>query len=290
VTPFSTPPAPGDEPVTPAPSGAFSQPPTGDEERPFTAVSGLEAPAFTTPPRRRFRLPTRAAASAMLIVFSCFVLGYSIWETQVSGWFAAREQEQLRTEFAALADEVPATVPRTTSAPAPVAPRQTTTTTTTLPAPAAMPATGELVGRITIPAIDLDWMVIVGTDAKELKRGPGLWRYGVVPGMPGNATVAGHRTTYGGPFRRLGDLQPGDRITVEVPGRPKAVFEVRGSGRVAPKDVYVTTQVPGVRLTLLTCDPPGSTARRLVVQAELVEGEYASRALAADVWRFVGEK
>lgn len=288
MTAFSTPPAAGDD-HGPRPAGAFSTPPTAEEARPFAAPSKLAA-AFTVPPKRRFRLSGRAAISATLIVFASSVFGYSIWETQVSGWFAAREQQELRTQFASLADdapeEVPASVPSTVARPA----ARPTTTTTTLPAALPMPPTGELVGRLTIPAIDVDWMVIVGTDSKELKRGPGLWRHGVVPGMPGNATIAGHRTTYGGPFRRLNDLRPGDRITVEVPGRPAAVFEVRGSGQVAPKDVYVTTQVPGVRLTLLTCDPPGSTARRLVVQAELVEGEYAARALAADVWRFIGEE
>ena len=35
-----------------------------------------------------------------------------------------------------------------------------------------------------------------------------------MPGQTGNAAIAGHRTTYGAPFYRLNELQPGDDIFV----------------------------------------------------------------------------
>jgi sortase (surface protein transpeptidase) len=53
--------------------------------------------------------------------------------------------------------------------------------------------------------------------------------------------------------------------------------------------VYVTEDVPGVRLTLLTCDPPGTTTRRLVIQSELISGEFIDLALPDDEWEFLGK-
>jgi LPXTG-site transpeptidase (sortase) family protein len=85
----------------------------------------------------------------------------------------------------------------------------------------------------------------------------------------------------------LGDLQKGDQIFFTSASGVESVFQVRGMGRVTPKDVYVTDAVPGVRLTLLTCDPPGSSARRLVIQAELISGPFVNDALAESEWTFL---
>lgn len=156
-------------------------------------------------------------------------------------------------------------------------------------APLPMGEYGDLAGKITIPAIDVEFFVSFGTGLDVLDAGPGVWEWGVVPGAPGNATVAGHRTTHGAPFRHIDSLKPGDEIIFEIPGRPRSVFEVRGSAVVYPDNVSVTNQSDGVRLTLSTCTPVGSTAQRLIVQAELVEGEYVDFALPAEDWEFVGD-
>lgn len=152
-----------------------------------------------------------------------------------------------------------------------------------VPAP-QMPAQGEAAASMRIPKIGVDTVVAAGTDVQTLKGGPGIWLHGVMPGEVGNATISGHRTTYGGPFRHLDALAPGDRIEVDVPGQPLAVFEVRASFIVSPDDVGVTHQTDGVRLTLTTCDPVGSDAQRLIVQAELVEGAQVANALPAGEW------
>ena len=48
----------------------------------------------------------------------------------------------------------------------------------------------------------------------------------------GTVAIAGHRTTYGAPFRRLDKLSPGDRIEVSMPyGRFVYAVERRGSCR-----------------------------------------------------------
>lgn len=153
-------------------------------------------------------------------------------------------------------------------------------------APAEMAQYGQPAARLIIPKLGTDLVVGVGTDDDQLRRGPGLWVDGVTPGSPGNATIVGHRSTYGSPFRSINELVLGDEIVVELPNRPPATFEVRESQIVAPTEVGVTAQTQGARLTLITCDPPGSTGRRLVVQAELVEGEFDDVALDSASWVF----
>ena len=68
----------------------------------------------------------------------------------------------------------------------------------------APPVPGEVVAIIRIPKIDLEKAVLEGVGVEDLKKGPGHY-----PRQPGNAAIAGHRTTYGAPFSRLDELQPG---------------------------------------------------------------------------------
>lgn len=143
---------------------------------------------------------------------------------------------------------------------------------------------GAPVGRIRAETIGLDTLLVKGVDTSALKTGPG-WMPGTpAPGDPGNMVVSGHRTTYGGPFRNIDDLNVGDRITITVPGRADTVYEVRSTQIVKPRDVWVASPTDGVRLTLTTCHPEGSDRQRLVVQAELIEGPNKASAIPAATW------
>ena len=152
--------------------------------------------------------------------------------------------------------------------------------------PIGIPSEGTPVGRIIIPSIGVNWPISAGTTESTLSHGPGIWLGGVMPGMPGNATISGHRTTHGAPFRHIDELKPGDKIIVELSGATPAVFEVRGTKVVLPTDVGVTHQTPGVRLTMTSCNPAGSDIQRYVVQSELVQGDWADKALPAKSWTF----
>lgn len=145
-------------------------------------------------------------------------------------------------------------------------------------------APGSTLGTISIPKVGIDYKMVVGTGVEELKLGPG-WMVGTsFPGQPGNAVVSGHRTTYGAPFNRIGELVPGDLIEVTTASGGLAVYEVRDSFIVSPEDSWVTAPTDGVRLTLTTCHPKGSARQRLIVQAELVSGAHTSKALSASDW------
>lgn len=129
---------------------------------------------------------------------------------------------------------------------------------------------GGVFGRIVIDKMGLDAVVVIGTGRDELKMGPGWITYTDLPGQTGNIGIAGHRTTYGAPFRRLDDLEPGDIISFYSPFR-RYTYEVTEKFTVTPDQVEVmrTTETPS--LTLSACHPPYSAAYRLIVRAELVE-------------------
>ena len=83
--------------------------------------------------------------------------------------------------------------------------------------------------------------------------------------------IAGHRTTYGEPFRRLDQLSIGsDVVVTDVRGR-RFFYVVDGQQVVGPDDSWVVaTADPGrATLTLTTCHPAFSARQRLVVTASL---------------------
>ena len=53
-----------------------------------------------------------------------------------------------------------------------------------------------------------------GVGLGDLRKGPGHYPETPLPGEQGNAAIAGHRTTYGAPFNRLGELVDGDELQV----------------------------------------------------------------------------
>jgi sortase A len=131
------------------------------------------------------------------------------------------------------------------------------------------PAVGGPVGVLVIPKIALDQVIVEGVGSAQLAEGPGHYPDTPLPGQPGNAAIAGHRTTHGAPFYSLDRLVPGDPITVTtVQGR--FVYRVARSFVVAPDDTVVLAPSTTPELTLTTCNPKYSAAQRLIVVAVLV--------------------
>lgn len=127
---------------------------------------------------------------------------------------------------------------------------------------------GEPLGRLLIPRIGLDVVMIEGTGTADLREGPGHWPETPLPGMGGNFVVSGHRTTYGAPFFKLNQLKPGDEIQVLLPFAA-FVYKVTRTIIVLPTETEVVAQRGIEELSLTTCDPIYSARRRLIVQAEL---------------------
>ena len=134
-------------------------------------------------------------------------------------------------------------------------------------------AEGDAVAHLRIPAIDVDKIVVEGVEVGDLKRGPGHYPDSPMPGQPGNAAIAGHRTTYGAPFNRLDELGQGDEILVTT-AQGAFRYEVQRSLIVKPDEVEVLDDFGDDRLTLTACHPKYSARERIVVVASLV-GEAA---------------
>ena len=203
----------------------------------------------------------RVGVGRVILVAGVLVLlfiPYLLWGT---GLITARAQDDLRQQFLATQRSHHAgtavTPPRTPTSPPTVAP--------TVPAPAP----GGPVGILSIPKLSLSMMVVEGTDAEQLRAGPGHYPGTPLPGQAGNAAIAGHRTTYLHPFYDLDKLVPGDTIDV-LTGQGWFVYRVTGSQAVDPTDVAVVAPTPTPVLTLTTCNPRYSATQRLVVQAALV--------------------
>lgn len=74
---------------------------------------------------------------------------------------------------------------------------------------------GKPVALLDVPDADIHGQVVVeGTGGQDLEKGPGHLRSTVLPGQAGTSVLLGRGLAFGGPFRHLPDLRPGDRVTV----------------------------------------------------------------------------
>ncbi|MBA3433296.1 MAG: class D sortase [Actinobacteria bacterium] len=129
--------------------------------------------------------------------------------------------------------------------------------------------TGDPIGRLTVPRLDLEIMVVYGTDRETLKKGPGLHPTTGFPGQRFLTYVAGHRTTYGAPFSDIDKLQPGDRITFEVPYGTYR-YEVVGHRIVRDDQLEVLQGRGREELALQACWPRFFATHRYLAYAKLV--------------------
>jgi sortase A len=131
------------------------------------------------------------------------------------------------------------------------------------------PLPGDAIGRIEIPAIGVKEYVVEGTDTDNLRKGPGHYPDTSLPGERGTAAIAGHRTTYGAPFRHIDELKHGSVIKLDMPyGR--YVYHVERTKIVDDSDFSVLRKVRWDRLVLSACHPLYSAAQRVIAFARLV--------------------
>lgn len=128
---------------------------------------------------------------------------------------------------------------------------------------------GAAVGRILIPRVGADYVMVDGTDTGDLISGPGIYKETHFPGIPGTTAIAGHRTTYLAPFREINLLKAGNRILVNMP-YAHFTYTVTGQRVVWPTNVQAAVANVGYsRLVLSACTPVFSAEKRLLVYARL---------------------
>jgi sortase A len=132
------------------------------------------------------------------------------------------------------------------------------------------PAEGSVIARLQIPKISLDQYVVMGTAEADLDKGPGHYIGTALPGQAGNVAIAGHRTTQGAPFNRLGQMARGDPIILTTTSGQVLRYVVsQNPVAVSPSDVAVLNDFGDNRITLTTCNPEYSATQRLIVVGEL---------------------
>jgi sortase A len=139
---------------------------------------------------------------------------------------------------------------------------------------------GRPLGELRIPRIGAHEVVVQGTSASSLREGPGHYFGTPLPGEAGTVGIAGHRTTYGAPFRHLDALRRGDAITLRMPYGTFS-YRVERTRIVRPQDVSALRAGSTPRLALTACHPLYSAAKRIVVIARLTSAQPRGAAAAA---------
>jgi sortase A len=130
---------------------------------------------------------------------------------------------------------------------------------------------GKPMGRISIPRLDLRVIFVHGTSwGRDLSKGPGHYERSSVPGLDKTTAIAGHRTTFGAPFRHIDRLRQADEITLEL---PYGTFHYRVlSHRVVSSDDWSVIRNRGFdELVLSACHPLYSASHRWIVFARLAQ-------------------
>jgi sortase A len=128
---------------------------------------------------------------------------------------------------------------------------------------------GEAIGRIRIPRLGLEMVLVDGTDHETLKKGPGRYLGSFMPGENRLVYVAGHRTTYLAPFSHIDALRRGDRVTIEVP-YGTFTYGISAHRVVGAGDIGVLRSPRHERLILQACHPRFFASHRYLQYGRLL--------------------
>lgn len=134
---------------------------------------------------------------------------------------------------------------------------------------------GMALGRLEVPRLGLKTVFVHGTRwGADLSQGPGHYPQTSLPGVGRTMAIAGHRTTFGAPFRHIDSLRRDDSITVSL---PYATFHYRVFAHeiVDNEDWSVVRDRGFDTLVLSACHPLYSAKQRWVVYARLVRVDPA---------------
>jgi LPXTG-site transpeptidase (sortase) family protein len=146
---------------------------------------------------------------------------------------------------------------------------------------------------IIIPKINVNAPVVFEPSIEEAKIQKalqnGVVHYGTspLPGQGGNSVIVGHSSNdwwepgnYKFVFVLLDKLAAGDTITVQHNSR-RYIYTVTEVKVVEPTDVSVLAPTAEPILTLITCTPPGTSWKRLIIRARQTSPEPSQAVLPA---------
>lgn len=134
-----------------------------------------------------------------------------------------------------------------------------------------LPNTGDKVGILHIPKLESDLPIIEGTHEDELREGVGHYKGTAYPLQDDQIVLSGHRDTV---FRRMGELELGDIMTVQLP-YGEFSYEIVETKIVDADDrTIIVPTSPDEVLTVTTCYPfnfVGYAPDRYIITALPVE-------------------
>jgi sortase A len=131
---------------------------------------------------------------------------------------------------------------------------------------------GQVIGRLRVPRMGMNMLLVNGTDHDTLKKGPGRDGRTFMPGEDRLIYIAGHRTTYLAPFSHIDRLRSGDRVTIEVP-YGTFIYAVTRHRIVKSTDLSVLRSPRHELVELQACHPRFFATHRYIAYAKLLRVE-----------------
>ena len=131
---------------------------------------------------------------------------------------------------------------------------------------------GQAIGRLRVPRMGVNMILVNGTDHDPLKKGPGRDLRTFMPGENRLVYIAGHRTTYLAPFSHIDSLHAGDQVTIEVP-YGTFIYSVTRHRIVVSTDLSVLRSPKHEVLELQACHPRFFASHRYIAYARLIRVE-----------------
>lgn len=127
---------------------------------------------------------------------------------------------------------------------------------------------GQIIGVLHIPRLERELPIVEGVDEDELAKGVGHHSATALPDQGDQILLSGHRDTV---FRRLGELEKGDRLVIEMP-HGTFTYSIYHMEIVDREDrSVIRSTYPEEILTLSTCYPfhfVGSAPQRYIIYAK----------------------
>lgn len=136
---------------------------------------------------------------------------------------------------------------------------------------------------IIIPKLNVNAPIVFEPSIAEeaiqnsLRNGVVHYAGTALPGEPSNSVIVGHSSNdwwepgnYKFVFALLEKLEPGDQIQVNYQ-KKRYIYQVAGKKIVEPTEISVLQPTTDPVLTLITCTPPGTSWKRLIITANQIE-------------------
>lgn len=137
--------------------------------------------------------------------------------------------------------------------------------------------------RLIIPKINVDVPIVLDEQSvqesklqKALERGVVHYANSALPGEGGNGVIVGHSSNnffnggrYKFAFVLLERLNEGDTFMINYKSK-RYIYRVSKEKVVQPDDFSLLQETAKPTMTLLTCTPPGTSWRRLIIQGQQI--------------------